>query len=220
MNGRSVGSRCEALTNVEITSKRQFYALWEAGVLGNRTFIWHKLEDALASGCPKIGFREIRKSLTAGAGAWELAERAQAGEVHDRWKVAGRQFIMDGSVPNDHSTLQGEVCRTFRGLESFLCERAEVAADIRLKNACGAWLKELEPGLPPMRQTMRDGWHQHRGYAATHALLERYMDPSSRDDLDMLLELYPEATVEFTCFDIDTGMIPNRNTIFWETRNY
>lgn len=46
------------------------------------------------------------------------------------------------------------------------------------------------------------------------------MDPSSQQDLDDLLDLYPDATIEFTCYDIDLGVIPNRNTIFWEVRNY
>ena len=71
-----------------------------------------------------------------------------------------------------------------------------------------------------MRETMKRGWHHHRGYLETKVLLDRYLDPSSRDDLDALLELYPDATIELTAFDIDTGVIPGRNTIFWEVRDY
>jgi len=50
--------------------------------------------------------------------------------------------------------------------------------------------------------------------------LDRFMDPSSRDDLEQLFDLYPDATVEFTCYQMDLGTIPRRNTIFWEVRNY
>jgi hypothetical protein len=52
------------------------------------------------------------------------------------------------------------------------------------------------------------------------ALLDRFMDPNSRADLDALLDLYPDAAVEFSCFSVNVGIFPARNTIFWETRNY
>lgn len=199
-----------------ITSKRQFFELWEAGVLGNRTRLWRSLNDALASGSPKIGFREIRPAGSTGAGAWTLLTQAdhvpfvareslrhsferRVTEMYHEWKAAGRNFIMDDSVPNDKSTMQGEVCRTYRGLQSFFA---------------------VGRGLPPMRITMAQGLHRHRDGAETNVLLDRYMDPSSRDDLRDLLDLYPDAAVELTCFSVNVGNLPHRNTIFWEVRNY
>lgn len=181
---------------MQIKTKSEFYRLWKAGVLGNRTQIWSSLEEALAGESAKIGFREVGK---AGGGAWERVERCDLIVAYRRWKDRGRLFIMDDSVPNEHAVLQGEVCRTFRGLESYLV---------------------VGHAVPPMRQTMAAGLHRSYGYLATKTILDQYMDPSSRGDLDDLLELYPEATVEFTTFDIDVGNIPGRNTIFWETRNY
>jgi hypothetical protein len=192
-----------------IQSKRKFYELWEAGVLGNRTKIFHTLEEAFADGAPKIGFREIGKT---GGGAWILitmkdtdvhGDRAlfehRVKIVFDNWKMLGRTFIMDNAVPNDKSTMQGEICRTYRGLESFLA---------------------VGRGLPPMRITMAQGLHQARGGAATNVLLDRYMDASSRDDLRDLLDLYPDSAIEFTCFSVNVGNLRARNTIFWEVRNY
>ncbi len=75
-------------------------------------------------------------------------------------------------------------------------------------------------GLPPMRITMAAGLHRHCGYLQTKVLLDRYMDPASRDDVDALLERYPDATIEFTCFTVNVGNIPGRNTMMWEVRNY
>jgi hypothetical protein len=46
------------------------------------------------------------------------------------------------------------------------------------------------------------------------------MDPSSRDDLDALFDLYPDAAVEFACFPHNLGIFPHRNTVIWEVRNY
>lgn len=193
-----------------IRNKRDFFELWEKGLLGNRPPLWRNIDEVPWS-TQRVGFREIGK---AGGGAWTLVNRIEAERIWDEWRSLGRTFIMDGSVPNDHSTMQGEICRTYRGLESYLAVRDIMISGTRLN------LQPPKQGMPPMRETMKLGWHWHRGGAATLALLDRHMDPSSRDDLNELLELYPDATVEFTCFDIDTGNIPNRNTIFWEVRNY
>lgn len=182
---------------MEIHSKRQFFDLWRNDALGNRTLLWDRVEDIPAS-IKRVGFRQI--GLPSGAaGAWTLVDRGQAEMTAAEWRQAGRTFIMDGSVPNDHSVMQGEVCRTERGMESFL------ATGYR---------------LDPMRKTMAAGLHHHRGYLQTKLLLDHYLDPSSRDDLDMLLELYPDAAIELTAFDCNVGIIPGRRVIFWEVRNY
>lgn len=169
--------------------------MWEQGLLGNRTSLWRDPQMAYDSGAPEIGFREVGKS---GGGAWERGPRVQVFEIAERWRAAGRRFVMDDGAPDEKRTLQGEVCRTARGLESFL---------------------EVGGGLP-MRQAIAAGYMKPRGYLATKVLLDIYMDPSSRDDLDQLLELFPEATVEFSCFSVDVGVFPNRNVLFWEVRNY
>lgn len=200
-----------------IRSKKEFFDLWKAGVLGNRTLLSEDLDEALSWNTKHIGFREIGK---AGGGKWELATRDDAPKVFAQWKSEYRQFIMDGGVPNDKSTMQGEVCRTELGLQSFLCVRDELMQRYYVEAFDGTELVLALPGLPPMRRTIAAGWHRHRHYLETRMLLARYMDPSSRDDLDMLLEQYPDATVEFTCFSVNVGVFPHRNTIFWEVRNY
>jgi hypothetical protein len=212
---------------MEIRYKSQFFKLWKEGVLGNRTLLSDDIEEALSWKTEKIGFREVGKT---GGGAWELADRADASEVYVRWKSLGRVFLMDGSVPNNKTTIQGEVIRTVKGLESFLCVRRQVIEDFYIifhnlairGEEIPTWVLDLlnSGGLPPMRQTMARGLHRHRGYLETRLLLREFMDPSSRDDLDTLLEMYPDAAIEFSCFDINTGVLPRRNTIFWEVRNY
>jgi hypothetical protein len=212
---------------MKIASKRQFFGLWRDGVLGNRTLLTEDLGEALSWKTKHIGFREIGR---AGGGAWELAPVKDAYVVFARWKQAGRTFIMDGGVPNDKSTMQGEVCRTEKGIESFLCVRDIIVKDFQFI-AMHQYREGLDipdtvkeflesKGLPPMRQSIARGLHQHRGYLETRMLLARYMDPSSRDDLDALLDLYPDASIEFTCFSVNVGVFPARNTIFWETRDY
>lgn len=189
----------------EIRSKRQFFELWEAGVLGNRTRLWRDPELAREwafkesnqrGKVMEIGFREIR--VGAGAGKWEKVPWYFVLATANQWEREGRRYILDDTCPNELTTLCGEICRTFRGLEGTLA----------VEPWCG------------MRDAIKRGLLLPRSGATVLALLDRYMDPSSRDDLQDLLDLYPDAVVEFSCFTVDVGVLPNRNTIFWETRNY
>ena len=190
-----------------IRNKAEFFRLWEAGVLGNRTQLWRdpmkawmwgwetSVSRKLGPDLPEIGFRQIG---TAGGGKWEKVPYHKVLTTADQWEKEGRKFIMDDGAPDWCRTLQGEICRTYRGLEGYLDT----------------------VGKLPMRPAMAAGHMRHCTGSMVLALLDRFMDPSSRDDLDALLDLYPDATVEFSCFGIDVGIFPGRNTIFWETRNY
>lgn len=183
---------------MRISSKREFYQLWEAGALGNRPHLFRDPAEAYSSGFPLIGFRELGK---AGGGKWQRVGHMDVLETARIWSEAGRSFIMDSSTyPCDDSniTLQGEVCRTYRGLQGYL-------------GYCKGFT---------MRAAMREGLLKHRSSSEVLVMLERWMDPSSIDDVRDLLDMYPDATIEFSCFDRDTGVIPNRNSIIWEVRSY
>lgn len=179
----------------QIRSKQQFFDLWRAGVLGNRPAVFESPEVAYASGEPYIGFREVGKG---GGGAWELVPRAAIDIVAARWRAAGRRFMCDGAAPNDRTTLQGEVCRTVYGLEGFLAVRTGLS----------------------MRAAMQAGLLLPYRGVTVRALMTQFMDPASCDDVDALFDLYPDATIEFSCFDVDVGIIPGRNCIIWEVRDY
>lgn len=201
----------------KIRSKAQFFELWEAGVLGNRTRLWRDPSVAFDWGEQEsrrrmgftvradgygmqraeveIGFRQIGKT---GGGKWEKVPWQRVFETAQQWQREGRKFIMDDGAPDWCRRLQGEICRTYRGLEGYLDTVSQL----------------------PMRPAMAAGHMRHCTASVVIALLDRFMDPNSRDDLEALLELYPDATIEFSTFGIDVGVIPNRNTIFWEVRDY
>lgn len=40
------------------------------------------------------------------------------------------------------------------------------------------------------------------------------------DDVEILLELYPDATIELAAYPYTLGKIPGRNTVIWEVRDY
>lgn len=185
-----------------VKNKAEFFKLWMEGVLGNRTRLWkdpfQALEEARKFGIKEIGFREVRQAGTAGAGKWEKVDRELILPTALRWKGEGRKFLMDDACPNEKIIFQGEVCRTYRGLEGFLDTT----------------------GHMPMRPAMAAGNMKHYSPAATIHLIEKFMDASSQEDLWALLDLYPDAAVEFSTFSVNVGIFPHRNTLFWETRNY
>jgi hypothetical protein len=196
---------------VKVRSKAEFFQLWEAGMLGNRTRLWRDQQNAVNWAAarskkifgfyqplqPEIGFREIRKAGSAGAGKWQKVPWGEVLATAEEWRAEGRNFIMDDGAPDDKRTLCGEICRSWNGL--------------------GGVLGVVQM---PMREAMAKGLLLPRTGAAINALLERYMDASSRDDLDGLMELYPDAAIEFSCFTVNVGVFPRRNTLFWEVRDY
>ena len=181
---------------MEIRTKAEFFRLWEAGCLGNRLQVWRDAGDAYDSGVETMGLRQVG---VAGGGRFEMTTHAQVLEVAQRWRREGRQFMICEAAPDEAGTIQGEVAR-----------------------AVGGWVGLLGPVLEGrrMRDSIRDGHLRPCRGAQVVDLLTRFMDSSSRDDLDALFELYPDATVEFTCYSKLVGALPGRNTIFWEVRNY
>jgi hypothetical protein len=179
-----------------IRSKIQFQELWEAGVLGNRLRTWRDPQAAYDSGVPLVGFRQLG---AGGGGAFEMAQRPDILGTAARWAAEGRRYSVSEAAPDHMGTIQGEVCR---GL--------------------GGWHGLLGPVVDGrrMRDSIRDGHLKPVSGVQVLDLLLRYMDPASRDDLDALLEIYPGHTVEFTCYTVELGFLPGRNTIFWEVRNY
>lgn len=178
-----------------IQNKRTFYRLSKMGVLGNRSPMYDTIGDALNSISPNIGFREMGK---AGGGAATIVHRSFARSMYNQWKQRGRSFIMDGAAPNHRTTLLGEICRTTMGWEGFMAVEPRMA----MRPAISLGLLKPQRGL------------------RVKLLIDKFMDPSSRDDIDQLFELYPDSTIEFSCFDTLVGDLKARNTLIWEIRNY
>lgn len=181
---------------MEIRSKSEFFRLWNAGALGYKLRTWDTYLDLAASNNipPVVGLRQIG---AAGGGAFWVGPTTEVPAQCIEWQALGRRFMICEAAPDEKGTIQGEVCRGLRGLEGYL---------------------GLSTGLR-MREAIARGLLRPRSYAEVLVLLDSYMSAPSRDDLDALLDLYPDATVEFTCYgdhDFDRG----RNTIFWEVRNY
>lgn len=180
---------------MQIKTKTEFFDLWNKGALGFKLRTWDDPKLAVASGVPLVGFRQLGIS---GGGKFEMCKGSEILAVASRWTAEGLRFMVCEAAPDEKGTIQGEVCRGLRGWEGFL---GPVVDGRR------------------MRDSIRDGHIRPRSAAETLVLLNTFLSPASRDDLDALLDLYPDATVELTAYG-DHDFERGRNTIFWEVRNY
>lgn len=185
----------------EIRSKQEFYRLWLAGCLGNRLRVWRTLEEWRAedrSGTPVT----LRVAHPSGGGSYCTYDlRPNAVDLaylnlRTYGIAADRIFIHEGA-PDHKQTIQGEVCRLADGWHGYI---GRSGTRMRYAMAAGH--------LRPVR-----------GLAVKDAL-DRYMNENARDDLEAILDLYPDATVEFTCYSRELGILPRRNAVIWEVRNY
>ena len=180
----------------QITSKAEFYRLWNAGALGYKLRTWDSIEAFRdePDQPPIVGLRQIG---AAGGGAFWVGSTSEVwGQISD-WQAANRKYTICEAAPDELGTLQGEVCRP---------------AHVGWAGTMG-----LSRGLR-MREAIAKGLLTPRSPAATRFLLKEYLSPASLDDLDAIFDLYPNATVEFTCYELNLDR--GRNTIFWEVRNY
>ena len=109
-------------------------------------------------------------------------------------RVRGATF--NECMPDHALLIQGEVMRGWRGLE-LTYTRA----------------------LKPMKLGLAEDARYACGLTAK-LLLDHFLWPNSRDDLDALLDLYDGHAVEFSTYSVAVGDQPHRNTILWETRAY
>jgi hypothetical protein len=181
---------------MEIRTKAKFFELWNAGVLGFKLRTWDTVEAARAANPAPgiIGFRQIGKS---GGGKLDIVPFSKLDETADAWRREGRIYMICEAAPDEKGTIQGEICRGPFGW---------------------AGIMGFSRGLR-MRDAIAQGLLTPRSGAVARALVRRFMSPASLDDLDAILDLYPDAAVEFTCYG-DHNFERGRNTIFWEVRNY
>lgn len=123
-------------------------------------------------------------------------------EAVRRWRERVGFFWGNETAPDDRATLQGEIRRAPGGLQFFGSERSRAGYGRMIR--------------------MRDALRVARSYQGLTVLflLRKHLSPPSLDDLMELLDLYPEAVIEFSAYDLQLGTCRGRNTIIWEVRNY
>jgi len=183
-----------------IPSKRECYLLYKAGFFGNRPLCWNSHQEIIDSGWQgKVCIRSTAGTARANVrydipleNLREEIEKLQAQGVKEE------ELTFNQSMPNEHIALQGEVMRSPSGLY-LLYTKVQV----------------------PMNEALRKK-SEHAFGLTTLMLLRQNLSPPSLDDVDAILEIFPESVIEFSAYDVCVGSLARtgRNTIIWEVRNY
>jgi hypothetical protein len=100
-------------------------------------------------------------------------------------------------APDHENTLQGEVMRTERYVH----------------------LRYVMYGHERMRYTLNTPLERQAEGAAAVAILKQWMDGHSWDTLQYIWDRWPDAIVEFCCYEKPVGLLTT-NTLFWEARTH
>lgn len=173
-----------------VRSKTEFYRRFHAGEFGNRPQTWQTVEAYLASGFG--GLVGIRSRERGGPCSY-YNTRDEIVRKTATWPCA---YSLTEAMPDDVLVLQGEVSRLPGGICLTYGDRPNVT----------------------MREAMKSP-KTARGIVAIEILRTRLW-PASYDDVMDLLDRYDDAVIEFGAHDRAVGVMPNRNAVIWEVRNY
>ncbi|MDD5700087.1 MAG: hypothetical protein PHH00_02755 [Candidatus Nanoarchaeia archaeon] len=188
----------------EVRTKREFYELYDLGLFGNKALAWDSYDELIQSGfrgevCIRgrgISRKEARYNIPLSRVRQEIESLIQKGYPEERLRF-------NQSMPDYALLIQGEVVRHVRHPPDY----------------AGALELTYTTVQKPMNEALREEMKFAGGIVA-QIILQEKLDESSFADLWVLLELYPDAVVEFSTYAVKVGDIPNRNTVFWEVRNY
>lgn len=182
----------------KILNKEQHYKLYESNFYGNRPRIWNSYDELIRSGYQ--GLITVRyKGFGNSDWCKYYTSINDIPPIIQRWVSEGadeKLITLNESVPDDKLTVQGEVMENpkYRYVLSYSHEKI------------------------PMRNAMEMPMEM-KGDSVL-SFLKKYMDNFSFGDLQRLFGLFDQSVIEFSCYSIYVGCLPNRNTILWEVRNY
>lgn len=175
-----------------ISSKRKFLELYLNDSLGNKFRTWRSLEDFLTSDCQLVGVRSYERG-----GPFKMVSRAEIERIVKEWP--GEYYLNEGDYnAQSNATIQGEL----------------------LVNENGYNLYIGPANVYKMREMFTHNLAKQYYGLRARLTMKHYMNDNSLDEVDLLLERYPNHVIEFTCYSITLGNLPRRNTIIWEVRNY
>ena len=185
-----------------VLTKRDFVRRYERGEFGNRSPTWSTLEDWIKDRKPNRLYH-VRNRI-AGEKTWYNVPTDQ---VPIRWTEATSEFgtsqlYISEMAPTELTLFQGEV----------KLEPSHQGSPV------GTYLRYTTVKMP-MRDALREEEMHAEGVLAL-GLLHLYLDPTSYEWLQHLLNSYPEHIIEFSTYATNWGTIPSLNTVIWEVRKY
>lgn len=177
--------------------KSDMYRRWLLGEFGNRLRCWESLGDWFESGFRgNVGLRyKVPGSPFCKYDIpWENVHLVY-GEFLDKGADHAKITIGE-AAPDQHIMMQGEVMLSTRHYElHFSLHKAQMRDALK---ACPEWAHGIDAVV----------------------IMKHFMDPSSYNDIQEMLDTYQDHVIEFSCYSINLGDIPHRNTLIWEVRKY
>lgn len=182
---------------MRVATKRDYLSMAARGILGNQMPSWPDVESAKAAGhrgTVMIRYKAPNSPFMRADVPLDDADRVMAGLVGEG--ADRRLMYLTWMSPSVGRRINAEVWRGPGGLYlNYSTAQTHVRAAL-------------------------EGSGKHAEGTAARLILEWACCPNSLDDIEALLELYPDAVIELTAFDREIGDIPGRNTVIWEVRNY
>lgn len=183
-----------------IPTKSACYRLYESGAFGNKLRTWNDLSSLMRDDyCGGV----VMRYKGAGGGTeypryGQEIPKAEVADTVQAWVSAGasRESIrFNEAAWDDKLIIQGEVMRSQEHLSLFYSREKT-----------------------KMREALKRGL-QVEGLRAM-MLLRHALSPASYDDVEALIERYPDAVIEFSAYSHNVGNCRGRNAVIWEVRNY
>lgn len=181
---------------MSIRTKQEMYQKLHCGAFGNHQRLWTSYEDMLKD--EYTGKVSLRTSYTAGGYFVNAVPFSDVLDVVNSWAVDGidpKSIVYTETPSDDKLIIQGEFQRN----------------------------PEWYLYYATVKKSMRCALEQHGQHATgfkAYSLLKSNMCPSSWEDFNTLIDLYPDDVIEFSTYSVNLGCIPHRNTIIWEVRSY
>lgn len=193
-----------------VKSKKDFVKRFLANEFGNRGPNWETYEEwkehqivnsreykPTESVEFELPMYHVRSKTPGGPTFYNLRSWHVKSTIDNHQRDLKDGYYLAEMAPHEYNLIQGEVCRTHRGLELYFSRVKDV----------------------PMRMALSTRSETRMGLRADHTL-RTYLCPNSYEWLMYLLDEYDGHTIEFSTFSRNWGTLPGYNTVFWEIRLY
>lgn len=192
----------------KILNKAENYALYETGFFGNKALTWNSYNEIIKSGWTGKVCMRSKKGIEREKTLYNIAleEIQKHIEAWINTGISEDQISFNQSMPDENLLIQGEVMRKLeQNLQVPTNELYLLFSTVK----------------KPMNLALSEESFEISGEDVKF-LLRQNLFPESFDDLEKLLAEFPESVVEFSAYSVPVGNMAhlNRNTIFWEVRNY
>ena len=185
---------------MRVNTKREMYRLLAAGAFGNTTPQYFSiLSWACSSDYLKYSTWGVRTMEPGGPGKMYIPT-VEVADVALGLMCSGHSINI--------SPMIDVMCTITAWLEVFRSDNGLVVFSVEYPYRGDSW-----------REKMPTCGKHCMGVSAI-MLLKRHLNPNSLADLLTLLDQYPDSVVELSATNICLGVLPHRNAIIWEVRNY